>query len=171
MSAQLPAPHAGGHGQAGFVVTAAEHVVIQSGAFAARYSLFGSFGLLLQLGYSLHGGVGFILPAGAGGSLVAAIVRTVLLKLFCRRYLPCFATAAAAASQPNFAANFVPLHFSCPPPFENFFRLMPKGFFIRPLFTQKRRPARGRPSEKHPCQMRLRSLTRSKMWSGLLPSS
>lgn len=77
MSAQLPAPHAGGHGQAGFVVTAAEHVVIQSGAFAAFHGLLGGFSLLLQLGHSLHGGVGLILPAGAGGSLVATIVRAV----------------------------------------------------------------------------------------------
>ena len=77
MSAQLPAPHAGGHGQAGFVVTAAEHVVIQNGAFAAFHGLLGGFGLLLQLGHSLHSGIRFILPAGAGGSLVAAIVRAL----------------------------------------------------------------------------------------------
>ena len=77
MSAHLLAPHAGGHGQTDVVMTAVEHVVIQSGAFAAHYSLLGGFSLFLQLGHSLHGGVGLILPAGAGGSLVAAIVRAV----------------------------------------------------------------------------------------------
>ena len=77
MATQLPAPHAGGRGQAGFVVTAAEHMVIQSGALAALYSPFGSFGLLLQFGYGLHSGVGFILPTGTGGGLVAALVRAV----------------------------------------------------------------------------------------------
>lgn len=77
MAAQLPAPYAGDHGQAGFVVTAAEHVVIQGGAFAAFYSPFGGFGLLLQFGHGLHGGVGLVLPTGAGGGLVAAVVRAV----------------------------------------------------------------------------------------------
>lgn len=77
MAAQLPAPHAGGYGQAGFVVTAAEHMVIQSGTFAAFYSPFGGFGLLLQFGHGLHGGVGFVLPTGTGGGLVAAVARAV----------------------------------------------------------------------------------------------
>ena len=77
MATQLPAPHAGGRGQAGFVVTAAEHVVIQGGALAAFYSLLGRFGLLLQFGHGLHGGVGFVLPTGTGGGLVAAVARAV----------------------------------------------------------------------------------------------